>query len=63
MRNCGRPDSFGASIYQRGGNHLRVFAWLKPGVTLAQARADIATVTGSWKSKIRPPTATLWFGR
>jgi putative ABC transport system permease protein len=40
------PDTFGASIYQRGGNHLRVFARLKPGVTLAQARADMATVTG-----------------
>jgi putative ABC transport system permease protein len=39
------PDALGASIYQRGGNHLRVFARLKPGVTLAQARADIATVT------------------
>jgi putative ABC transport system permease protein len=40
------PDTFGASIYQRGGNHLRVFARLKPGVTLAQARADMARVTG-----------------
>jgi len=40
------PDAFGDSIHERGGNHLRVFARLKPGVTLAQARADIATVTG-----------------
>ena len=39
------PETFGATIYQRGGNHLRVFARLKQGVTLAQARADIATVT------------------
>ena len=39
------PDAFGAAIYQRGGNHLRVFARLKPGVGLARARADVATVT------------------
>ncbi len=40
------PDAFGATLYERGGNHLRVFARLKRGVTLAQARADIAAVTG-----------------
>ncbi len=40
------PDTFGATIYQRAGNHLRVFARLKQGVTLAQARADMAAVTG-----------------
>src|SRR5579864_7511934 len=40
------PNAFGPSVHERGGNHLRVFARLKPGVTLAQARADIATVTG-----------------
>jgi putative ABC transport system permease protein len=39
------PNAFGQSIHERGGNHLRVFARLKPGITLAQARADIATVT------------------
>jgi putative ABC transport system permease protein len=39
------PDAFGQSIHERVGNHLRVFARLRPGVTLAQARADIATVT------------------
>ena len=39
------PNAFGDSIHERGGNHLRVFARLKPGVTLAQARADMATVT------------------
>ena len=33
-------------MHERGGNHLRVFALLKPGVTLAQARADMAAVTG-----------------
>jgi predicted permease len=40
------PNAFGDSIHERGGNHLRVFARLKPGVTLAQARADMAIVTG-----------------
>ncbi len=40
------PDAFGDSIHERGGNHLRVFARLKPGLTLEQARADVATVTG-----------------
>ncbi len=40
------PNTLATSLYQRGGNHLRVFARLKPGVTLEQARADIATVTG-----------------
>src|SRR5437868_14902698 len=39
------PDAFGAGMHDRGGNHLRVFARLKPGVTLAQARAEIATTT------------------
>ena len=40
------PDTFGPTIYERGGNHLRVFARLRPGVTLAEARADMAAVTG-----------------
>jgi predicted permease len=40
------PNAFGDSIHERTGNHLRVFARLAPGITLAQARADIATVTG-----------------
>jgi predicted permease len=40
------PNAFGNTIHERGGNHLRVFARLKPGVSLEQARADIATVTG-----------------
>jgi putative ABC transport system permease protein len=40
------PDAFGETIHQRGGNHLRVFARLKPGIALRQAQADIAAVTG-----------------
>ena len=40
------PVTLGKTMYQRGGNHLRVFARLKPNVTLPQARADIAAVTG-----------------
>ena len=40
------PNSLADTLHQRGGNHLRVFARLKPGVTLEQARAEIATVTG-----------------
>ncbi|MFZ0591405.1 MAG: ABC transporter permease, partial [Bryobacteraceae bacterium] len=40
------PATLEATMHERGGNHLRVFARLKPGVTLAQARADMARVTG-----------------
>ena len=49
------PNAFGATAYQRGGNHLRVFARLKTRVTLAQARADVATVTGRLE-KLYPAT-------
>ncbi len=40
------PIAFGDRIHNRAGNSLRVFARLKRNITLAQARADIATVTG-----------------
>ena len=40
------PMAFGDRIHDRGANSLRVFARVKPGVPLAQARADIATITG-----------------
>src|SRR5579884_479055 len=39
------PDAFGNTIHDRGGNHLRIFARLKPGVTVKQAQADMATIT------------------
>ena len=38
------PDAFGNSIHDRGGNHLRVFARLKTGVTMEQARAEMAAI-------------------
>jgi putative ABC transport system permease protein len=39
------PNAFGADIHSHVGNHLRVFARLKPGVRLEQARAEMATIT------------------
>jgi putative ABC transport system permease protein len=39
------PNAFGNTIHDRGGNHLRVFARLKPGVTVKRAQADMATIT------------------
>ena len=41
------PDALGDRIHNRGGNSLRVFARLKPGVTLAQARAEMAAITSA----------------
>ena len=39
------PLSLDGRLANRGGNSLRIFARLKPNVTLAQARDDIAAVT------------------
>ena len=39
------PLTLDGRLTSRGGNSLRIFARLKPNVTLAQARADIAAVT------------------
>lgn len=39
------PLAFGDRIGDRGGNSLRVFGRLKPGVTLAQAKAEVAIIT------------------
>jgi putative ABC transport system permease protein len=40
------PMAFGDRIHNRDGASLRIFARLKPGVALAQARADISTIAG-----------------
>jgi predicted permease len=40
------PDPIGADLHNRGGNHLRVFARLKGNVSMRQARAEVAAVTG-----------------
>jgi putative ABC transport system permease protein len=40
------PLAFGDSIHLRDGNSLRVFARLKPGVSLTAARAEVAAITG-----------------
>lgn len=39
------PNAFGARIHNRGGNSLRIFARLKDGVSLQQARAEMAGIT------------------
>jgi putative ABC transport system permease protein len=39
------PEAFGDRVFSRGGNSLRVFARLKAGVSLAQARAEMSTIT------------------
>jgi putative ABC transport system permease protein len=39
------PNAFGTRIHSRGGNSLRIFARLKDGVSLTQARAEIASIT------------------
>jgi predicted permease len=39
------PLDFGGRVLNRGGNSLRVFARLRPGVTVEQAQAEVAMVT------------------
>lgn len=45
------PLAFGDRTYARGGNSLRIFARLAAGVSLAQARAEIATITALLEKK------------
>ena len=40
------PLALGSRLTDRGGGSLRVFARLKPGVTLEQAQAEMAGITG-----------------
>ena len=40
------PLALGPRLTDRGGSSLRVFARMKPGVTLEQAQAEIAGITG-----------------
>jgi predicted permease len=40
------PNAFGDRVHNRGGNSLRIFARLKAGISLMQARAEIAAITG-----------------
>ena len=49
------PISFGARAQNRDGNSLRLFARLKQNVSLAQARAEMATITGRLE-KLYPGT-------
>jgi len=39
------PNAFGSRIHSRGGNSLRIFARLKDGESVAQVRAEIASIT------------------
>ena len=39
------PNAFGDRVHSRGNNSLRIFARLKDGVALEQARAEIAGIT------------------
>jgi len=39
------PLAFGTRIHDRAANSLRIFARLAPGVTMTQARAEMATIT------------------
>jgi putative ABC transport system permease protein len=49
------PIAFGDRVHNRAGNSLRVFGRLKPGATLPQARAEIATITARLE-KLYPGT-------
>lgn len=49
------PDALAASAHERGGNHLRVFARLKPSVSFTQAQAEMDTVTARLE-KVFPAT-------
>src|SRR5438876_1856956 len=39
------PNAFGSRVHNRGGNSLRIFARLNPGIELARARAEMENIT------------------
>ncbi|MEZ5354835.1 MAG: ABC transporter permease [Bryobacteraceae bacterium] len=45
------PLALGGRVWDRGGNSLRVFARLKPGVSLQQARENLRAVTARLESE------------
>lgn len=45
------PLELGGRVHNRGGNSLRIFARLAPGVTLSAARAEMALVTSRLEAK------------
>ena len=47
------PNAFGARIHNRGGNSLRIFARLNSGISLNQARAEIAGITARLEQQYR----------
>ena len=62
------PIAFGDRVHNRNGNSLRIFARLKRGVSLAQARAEIAGITsrmeqqypGTNRGVIVTPLKEMW---
>jgi predicted permease len=54
------PMALGDRIDSRGGNSLRVFARLKPGVTLASARAEVAAITGRLEQQYPGTNRGVW---
>ncbi len=57
------PLALGSRLTDRGGGSLRVFARLKPGVTLEQAQAEMAGITGRLEREFPAPTRTCRFYR
>jgi putative ABC transport system permease protein len=54
------PIAFGERIHNRSGNSLRIFARLKTGVTLAEARAEIRTLTARLEQQFPGTNRDVW---
>jgi putative ABC transport system permease protein len=52
------PMAFGDRTASRNGNSLRIFARLKPGVTLEQARSEMANITAQLERQFPGSIAT-----